>query len=152
MCVCVGYCAANGEVAGAIPDGVFEIFFFIDLILPAAAFNRNEYQESSVGCKGGRCLGLITLPPLCADWKCWESEHSEAPSTYLGLYRESFTFTCTYVQWCLISHTVNATCNFHFSHIIQGWLASANWWSLLHPQHEGCLQGLLPTWGPEQPE
>ena len=75
-CVCVWgtwwhswsrHCATNGEFAGAIPDGVFEIFFFIHLILPAAAFNRNEYQGSSVGCKGGRCVGLITLPPSCAD-------------------------------------------------------------------------------------
>jgi hypothetical protein len=29
--------------------------------------NRNEYQEYFLGDKDGRCLGLITLPPLCAD-------------------------------------------------------------------------------------
>jgi hypothetical protein len=45
-------------------------FFSIDLILPAAlgpgvysAPNRNEYQESSWGVKGGRRVRLTTLPP-----------------------------------------------------------------------------------------
>jgi len=45
--------------------------FLIGRILPAAlwpsgvdsASNRNEYQEYFVGGKGGRCVGLTTLPP-----------------------------------------------------------------------------------------
>jgi len=48
--------------------------FFIDIILPAAlwpwidsASNGNEYQEYFLGGKGGRCVGLTTLPPSCAD-------------------------------------------------------------------------------------
>jgi hypothetical protein len=32
-----------------------------------SASNRNEYHESFLGCKGGRFLGLTTLPPSCAD-------------------------------------------------------------------------------------
>ena len=47
--------------------------FFIDTILLAAlwpwvdsASNRNEYQEYFLGDKGGRCVGLTTLPPSCA--------------------------------------------------------------------------------------
>jgi len=32
-----------------------------------SASNRNEYQEYFLGGKGGRCLGLTTLPPSCAD-------------------------------------------------------------------------------------
>ena len=28
------------------------------------ACNRNEYQEYSLGVKGGRCVGLTTLPPI----------------------------------------------------------------------------------------
>jgi hypothetical protein len=27
----------------------------------------NEYQEYFLGGKGGRCVGLTTLPPSCAD-------------------------------------------------------------------------------------
>jgi hypothetical protein len=43
--------------------------FSIDLILPhygpgvGSASNRNEYQESSWGVKGGRGVGLKTSPP-----------------------------------------------------------------------------------------
>ena len=32
-----------------------------------SASNRNEYQEYFLGGKGGRCVGLTTLPPSCAD-------------------------------------------------------------------------------------
>jgi hypothetical protein len=32
-----------------------------------SASNRNEYQEYFLGGKDGRCLGLTTLPPSCAD-------------------------------------------------------------------------------------
>jgi len=32
-----------------------------------SASNRNEYQEYFLGGKVGRCLGLTTLPPSCAD-------------------------------------------------------------------------------------
>jgi hypothetical protein len=55
--------------------------FFIDIILPVAlwpgvdsASNRNEYQEYFLGDKGGRCVGLTTVPPTCADClDIWES-------------------------------------------------------------------------------
>jgi len=30
------------------------------------ASNRNEYQKHFLGCKGGRCVRLTTLPPSCA--------------------------------------------------------------------------------------
>jgi len=32
-----------------------------------SASNRNEYQEYFLGGKGGRCVGLTTLPTSCAD-------------------------------------------------------------------------------------
>jgi len=30
--------------------------------------HRNEYQGYLLGRKGGRCIGLTTSPPLCADF------------------------------------------------------------------------------------
>ena len=41
-----------------------------------SASNKNENQEYFVWSKGGRCVGLTTLPPSCAD--ClgnWEPQH-----------------------------------------------------------------------------
>jgi hypothetical protein len=32
-----------------------------------SASNRNEYQGSCLGGKGGQCIRLTTLPPTCAD-------------------------------------------------------------------------------------
>ena len=45
----------------------FPMRFYIDLILPDT--NKNEYQESLLGRKGGRCVVLTTLPPFCAAWE-----------------------------------------------------------------------------------
>ena len=67
------HCATSRKVAGSIPDGVTGIFhrhnpsdrtmaLWVD-----SASNRNEYQEYFLGGKGGRCVGLTTLPPSCAD-------------------------------------------------------------------------------------
>jgi hypothetical protein len=40
-----------------------------------SASNRNEYQEYFLGGKGGRCVGLKTLPPSCADClEIWEPD------------------------------------------------------------------------------
>jgi hypothetical protein len=40
-----------------------------------SASNRNEYQEYFLGGKGGRCVGLTTLPPSCADClEIWEPQ------------------------------------------------------------------------------
>ena len=37
--------------------------------------NRNEYQEYFLWGKSGRCIGLATLPPSCADFlEIWESQ------------------------------------------------------------------------------
>jgi len=42
-----------------------------------SASNRNEYQEYFMGGKGGRCVGLTTLPPSCADClEIWEPQPS----------------------------------------------------------------------------
>ena len=44
-----------------------------------SASNRNEYQEYFLGGKGGRCLGLTTLPPSCVD--CLEIWEPQPPGT-----------------------------------------------------------------------
>jgi hypothetical protein len=42
--------------------------FFIDLKRPVnSACSRNKYQEYFLGGKGGRCLGLTSLPPSYAN-------------------------------------------------------------------------------------
>jgi len=67
------------------------IFFFIDIFQPhygpgvESAQNRNEYRNISWG-KGGRSLGLTTLPPSCADcleiWKPQPLEPSGPVQAY----------------------------------------------------------------------
>jgi hypothetical protein len=40
-----------------------------------SASNRNEYQGYFLGSKGGRCVGLTTLPPSYADcFEIWETQ------------------------------------------------------------------------------
>jgi hypothetical protein len=57
-----------GRSRGRFPIRLLD--YSVDLILPAAlrpwvdsTFNRNEYQESSRGVKGGRRIRLTTSPP-----------------------------------------------------------------------------------------
>jgi hypothetical protein len=44
-----------------------------------SASNKNEYQEYFLGGNGGRCVGLITLPPSRAD--CLEIWEPQPPRT-----------------------------------------------------------------------
>ena len=78
------HCATNRKVAGSIPDGVTGIFLwhsFRPHYGPGfdSASNRNGYQKYFLGGKGGRCLGLTTLPPSCAD--CLEIWEPHSPGT-----------------------------------------------------------------------
>jgi len=47
-----------------------------------SASNRNKYQEYFLGGKGGRCVGLTTLPSSCAD--CLEIWKPHPPETLRG--------------------------------------------------------------------
>jgi len=48
--------------------------------------NRNEYQKYILGGKGGRCVGLTTLPHSCADYlEIWEPQPSGTPRACPGL-------------------------------------------------------------------
>ena len=66
--------------------------------------NRNEYQECFLGGKGGRCVGLTTLPLSCVD--CLEIWEPQPPGTLRAcnglLYLSPFTSTEVFV-------TVNST-------------------------------------------
>ena len=54
---------------------------------------RNEYQESPLGAKSGRYVGLTNLPPPCADFikLLGASTYFRDPGAHLGLYSDSFT-------------------------------------------------------------
>jgi len=52
-----------------------------------SASKRNEYQQSFLGGKGGRCVGLTTLPLSCADClEIWEPQPSGTFRAWPGLY------------------------------------------------------------------
>jgi len=48
-----------------------------------SACDINEYQEYFLGVKGGRCVGLTTLPPSCDE--CLEIWESQPPGTLKNL-------------------------------------------------------------------
>jgi hypothetical protein len=57
-----------------------------------SAFNRNEYKEYFLVGKGGRCVGLTTLSPLCADYheiwgesNSWNCQDLSKPVTGIAL-------------------------------------------------------------------
>jgi hypothetical protein len=58
------------------------LVFFFDIIQWSwgrPASNRNEYQGYFLACKGGRCLGLTTVPLSCADClEIWEPQPPES--------------------------------------------------------------------------
>jgi hypothetical protein len=79
------HCATNRNVAGSIPDGVIGINHRFGPEVDLAS-NRNEYQEYFLGGKGGRCIGLTTLPPSCADClQIWEPQPPGPLMACLGL-------------------------------------------------------------------
>jgi hypothetical protein len=60
------------KVAGSIPDDGIGIFhshnpFSRTVALGIDSVDRNEYHKYFLGGKGGRCVQLITLPPLCTE-------------------------------------------------------------------------------------
>ena len=90
--------ARSRKVAGSVLGGVtgkfslplsFRSHYGLGFHSPS---NRNEYQEYFLGGKGGRCVGLTTLPPSCAD--CLEIWEAQPPGTVWacpGLYWNCFT-------------------------------------------------------------
>jgi hypothetical protein len=73
-------CVTNRKVAGSIPDGVIGIFHWHNpsgrtMVLGSTQpLTEMSTRNISWG-KGGRCVGLTTLPPSCADClKIWEPQ------------------------------------------------------------------------------
>jgi hypothetical protein len=65
-----------------------------------SAFNRNEYQEYFLGCRGGRGVGLTTLPPSWADClEIWEPHPPGNLRACPGLYRDCFTLLTIYSNY-----------------------------------------------------
>jgi hypothetical protein len=75
-----GHCATNRKVAGSIPDDVTGFFQGHNRSgLTMALGSTQPLTEMSTRNiswgKGGRCVGLTTLPPSCADClKIWEPQ------------------------------------------------------------------------------
>ena len=73
--------ATRRKVAGSIPDGVAGIFLRRNpsgcTKALASSQPLTQYQEYFLGGKGGRCVGLTTLPPSYADClEIWEPQLS----------------------------------------------------------------------------
>jgi hypothetical protein len=95
-CSSLRVCATSRKVTVSIPDGIIQIFHPLNPGVDSAS-NRNKYQEYCLGCRGGRCLGLTTLPPPCADCpEIWELQSPGKFRACPGLYRDCFTF---YLPW-----------------------------------------------------
>ena len=65
------HCVTSRKAAGSITDGVIGIFHWHNplgrtVALGSTQLLTNEYQKYFLGGKGGRCVGLTTLPPSCA--------------------------------------------------------------------------------------
>jgi hypothetical protein len=72
-----------------------------------SASNRNEYQVALLGVKGGRCIGLTTLPPSYADCRRTAGSFSllEPLRACPVLYRECFLFDgCAFGSLCYQQH------------------------------------------------
>ena len=86
------------KVAGLIPKDVSGNFRWHNpsgrtmALGSTQPLNRNEYQEYLPGGKGGRCIGLTTLPPSRAECcEIWEAQHPGPLWTWIGQYRDCFT-------------------------------------------------------------
>jgi len=95
----------------------------MDITLPAAlcskvdsTSNRNEYQEYLFGGKGGRCVGLTTLPPSCAD--CLYIREPQPPDD-LRAHRV-IALPCTYIYiYIYITLSFYYFALFKFLHLVQ---------------------------------
>ena len=71
----LGRCATSQKVPASIPGRITGGFFRSIRqvhVLGVDSVSKNEYQDIPGG-KGGRCVGVTTLPPSCAEClEIWE--------------------------------------------------------------------------------
>jgi hypothetical protein len=84
------HCATRRKFAGSIPDGVTGIFYLHNPSGRSMALRLTHEQkwvlEIFPGGKGGRCIGLTTLPLSCADFiEIWERQPPGTPRVCPGL-------------------------------------------------------------------
>jgi hypothetical protein len=116
---CLWHCATSRKVAGSIPYGITGIFRWNNPSYGAgvdSASNRNEYQEYFLGDKGGRCVGLTTLPSSCADClDIWESQPA-------GTLRASQACTRIALPWRLVAISVHIHVNYRIWTFVFFWI------------------------------
>ena len=99
------HCATSRKVAVSIPVGVIGVFHWHNpsgrtmALGSTQPLNRNEYQKLFLGSKGGRWVGLTTLPPSCAECLAiWEPLPTVTLRACPDLKWDCFTF---YWHWYL---------------------------------------------------
>ena len=76
------HCATSRKVAGSIPDSIIGIFHWHNPSGRTVALGSTQHKWVPgifPGGKDGRCVGLTTLPPSCAD--CLEICEPQPPGT-----------------------------------------------------------------------
>ena len=92
------HCATSPKVRGSIPDGVTGIFHWHNPSGRTMALGSTQpltemRTRNTTWVKSGRCVGLTTLPPSCADClEMWEPQPSGTLWAYPGLQWDCFTF------------------------------------------------------------
>ena len=117
------HCATSWEVAGSFPDGVIAIFHWRNPTGRTMALGKTQGltemrdQEYSLGRKGGRCVGLTTLPSTCVD--CLQILGTSTSWIPQGLNRskQGLLYLCLqlYIYWLLIPKEWKHPLSFHYA-------------------------------------
>ena len=88
-------------------------------------------RNTSWGVKGGRCVGLTTLPPSCADCpEIWEPQTSGTLRVCLGLQWDCFTFLSLILkfwQWADFHETLYERYTTRGLHFLNSLITK--WWT-----------------------
>ena len=91
------HCATSWKVAGSMPDGVIGIFHWHNP--PSRTVALGLTQPLTGKSKGGRYVGLTTLPPLCAGClQIWEPQPPGTLKACNGIALPFYTRLCAHVE------------------------------------------------------